>query len=430
MGTSAERMAHPNLKTDHQTAAPESATVVWINLVALVSLAIAILALRATETTDRVVLVWVIMISIAAPVVVLERLTLGNALGKTKPSNVSGGIRRCVIKFLGLVASFATMAFVYWLFPYFRNGDALLVYDVLSFIGVGLALIAPAYIWFVDQRMENPEDEYYMAGLAVIGKWDEVDRELFWQHCRAWLIKIFFFQYITSVLIPYVLWAVRLDLVQEITSSQFGFMNVFIDSVWLVDVAFSCTGYFLTLRLFNSHVRSADPNLAGWVACLLCYGPFYVMLINSFLPYEDNYYWGHWLEDSPGLKLVWAIPIILLLGNYAAASMQFGIRFSNLTHRGIITSGPFRYTKHPQYISKNLAWWFLSVPFIHQAGWTEGLRHCLLLAGFNLVFYFRAITEERHLSFDPKYRAYADWIAEHGIIARLKRMVGVGQATS
>ncbi len=416
-------MIDPKNNVASPASPPVSATVVWINLVALLSLGIAIFALRTLHITDRAVLVWTVMVSIALPVVVLERIVLGNRLGKPKPANLAGAPKRCAIKLVGLVASFAVMTFFYWLFPYFRNGDALLVYEILSFVGVGLIIIAPFYVWFVDQRMDEPEDEYFMAGLAAIGRWDEINSDLFWQHCRSWLIKIFFFQYITSVLIPYVLWAINLDVIHEVTSSQFGVMNVFIDGVWLVDVAFSCTGYFLTLRLFNSHVRSADPNLAGWVACMLCYGPFYVMLITSFLPYEDNYYWGHWLQNYPVIKMLWAVPIILLLGNSAAASVQFGIRFSNLTHRGIITSGPFRFTKHPQYISKNVAWWFISIPFINQAGWAEGLRHCILLLGFNLVFYFRAITEERHLSADPDYRAYAAWIAQHGIFAKLYHLL-------
>lgn len=34
---------------------------------------------------------------------------------------------------------------------------------------------------------------------------------------------------------------------------------------------------------------------------------------------------------------------------YAWATIMFGGRFSNLTHRGIITNGPYPWTKHPAY---------------------------------------------------------------------------------
>ena len=41
-----------------------------------------------------------------------------------------------------------------------------------------------------------------------------------------------------------------------------------------------------------------------------------------------------------------------------------GPRFSNLTHRGILTHGPYAWSKHPAYLSKNLFWWLSSLPFL------------------------------------------------------------------
>jgi hypothetical protein len=46
----------------------------------------------------------------------------------------------------------------------------------------------------------------------------------------------------------------------------------------------------------------------------------------------------------------------------------------------------------------------------------EVLRHCLLLLGLNLIYALRAKTEERHLSADLDYVAYANWIDQHGIL--------------
>jgi len=46
-------------------------------------------------------------------------------------------------------------------------------------------------------------------------------------------------------------------------------------------------------------------------------------------------------------------------------------------------------------------------------------RHCCLLLLLNLVYYIRARTEERHLSWDPNYVAYAEWIDRHGALRRL-----------
>jgi protein-S-isoprenylcysteine O-methyltransferase Ste14 len=113
--------------------------------------------------------------------------------------------------------------------------------------------------------------------------------------------------------------------------------------------------------------------------------------------------------------------IIALVFSYALSTIAFGLRFSNLTNRGIITSGPYRFTKHPAYITKNLSFWMVSVPFIEPLGWRIALTHCVALAAVNLLYFLRAKTEERHLMSDPDYRAYAEWIAKNGLFARITR---------
>jgi hypothetical protein len=44
-----------------------------------------------------------------------------------------------------------------------------------------------------------------------------------------------------------------------------------------------------------------------------------------------------------------------------------------------------------------------------------------MLALLNGVYFLRAKTEERHLSQDPAYVAYREWIARHGMFARARR---------
>jgi hypothetical protein len=53
---------------------------------------------------------------------------------------------------------------------------------------------------------------------------------------------------------------------------------------------------------------------------------------------------------------------------YVWSTAVFGLRFSDLTHRGIITNGPYRWVKRPAFLTKNLSWWMISVPFIAGAG--------------------------------------------------------------
>ena len=189
----------------------------------------------------------------------------------------------------------------------------------------------------------------------------------------------------------------------------------------------SCFGVAPALVLYLASLRTG--GALGWVVALACYEPFFSMVTRSYLPYEQGgVAWGDWLWNKPTAYGAWGTGILLLLGVYLWATVAFGARFSNLTHRGIITDGPYRWTKHPAYISKNLAWWMISVPFIAGPGTSaaDTVRHCLMLLGVNAIYLLRAKTEERHLRLDPTYVAYADWIDRHGALRWLNGVPVVG----
>jgi hypothetical protein len=78
--------------------------------------------------------------------------------------------------------------------------------------------------------------------------------------------------------------------------------------------------------------------------------------------------------------------------------------------------------KHPAYISKNISWWLISIPFISIEGAEVAIKHSLLLLVLNFVYYLRAKTEERHLSLDPVYVQYATAMNERGIFRKLYRL--------
>ena len=47
------------------------------------------------------------------------------------------------------------------------------------------------------------------------------------------------------------------------------------------------------------------------------------------------------------------------------------------------------------------------------------VRNTVVLGLVSGVYYWRAKTEERHLSADPTYREYAEWMDRNGPIPRL-----------
>jgi protein-S-isoprenylcysteine O-methyltransferase Ste14 len=116
---------------------------------------------------------------------------------------------------------------------------------------------------------------------------------------------------------------------------------------------------------------------------------------------------------------VWGAILVALTGYYAWATMAFGLRFSNLTHRGILTNGPYAWTKHPAYLSKNIYWWLATMPFLVTSGSSgDMVRNTALLLAVSAVYYWRAKTEEKHLMADPAYAEYAAWMDRNALIPR------------
>jgi protein-S-isoprenylcysteine O-methyltransferase Ste14 len=188
-------------------------------------------------------------------------------------------------------------------------------------------------------------------------------------------------------------------------------------------VQIGTVGYIFTFRPLDAHIRSGNPLLAGWVAALMCYPPFVwgTMGRADVLGYEVNTPgWSYWLQGHTALLWFWAALMVFLTAVYAWATFAFGLRFSNLTYRGVLTNGPYRFTRHPAYLSKNLFWWTSTLPFLVTShALTDMVRNTVLLGVVSAIYYWRARTEEAHLlAEDAKYREYHAWMAENAFITR------------
>ena len=105
------------------------------------------------------------------------------------------------------------------------------------------------------------------------------------------------------------------------------------------------------------------------------------------------------------------VAILALMGIFAWASISLGFKASNLTHRGIVTKGPYRFIRHPAYMCKSMAWWIGGIPFVVNAA-GSGLIAVILtlipLIVWSYIYFLRAMTEERHLiSVNSEYEDYA-----------------------
>jgi protein-S-isoprenylcysteine O-methyltransferase Ste14 len=185
------------------------------------------------------------------------------------------------------------------------------------------------------------------------------------------------------------------------------FHNVSYTVVFSIDVGLAWCGYVLSSRWIKNSIFSAEPTMLGWVVALASYPPwnrFFGFYLST--PGESAFF----NMASPRAVAVMAVMSALSFTIYTSATVMFGLRFSNLTHRGIISTGPYAYVRHPAYAAKNFSWWCVMFPVaLYQAGAQKSaapLLQVLGLVGLTFIYYMRARTEEKHLRKDPEYRAY------------------------
>jgi protein-S-isoprenylcysteine O-methyltransferase Ste14 len=332
-----------------------------------------------------------------------------------------------LVKIAGLWATWAAIGFLYCAGRWYWDGNYLFSMEVLGYAaGPLLALSVPYVIW-LDRRLVEPRDGAWHFGQMLIGKSSLVEREMVHEHLRSWAVKGFFMAFMIAIVPGN--WAGTVTPAgDEIFENLVSLTRWLITAMFMIDTVFATVGYALTLKPLDAHIRSANPYAAGWTAALICYPPFVLMGPGGPLDYhpgtmgEDG--WNHWLDGHPLAMTLIAFAMVTLTGIYAWATVAFGIRFSNLTHRGILTHGPYAWTKHPAYVSKNLFWWLATLPFFATTGnMTDMIRNSFIMAVVAGIYCWRARTEERHLAADPAYREYAEWMERNAPLPRLLRRI-------
>lgn len=325
-----------------------------------------------------------------------------------------------LVKIAGLWATWLAIAIFYCVARWYWNGNYRFSMDLFMAAAPWLLVFSIPYVVWIDRRLIDPKDASYAFGQWIIGgAAGRPDRDQVANHARAWTVKGFFLAFMLSIVpgnfASVVDWRIDHAFANPVNLTAF-----LIAIMFMIDVCMATVGYLLTCKPLDSHIRSANPTLAGWVAALICYPPFVLMGAGGPLDYHaGGAEWDMWTQGHTSIQWLLGGWLVLLTAIYAWATVAFGIRFSNLTHRGILTHGPYRWTRHPAYLSKNLFWWFSALPFLTLSGsLTDMVRNCAMLAVTNAVYYWRARTEEAHLSADPDYRAYSEWMARNGPVPR------------
>lgn len=314
-------------------------------------------------------------------------------------------LSRVCVKILGLIMTLLCVSSAYWIFPEYQGSFYFPYFQALSTTWPFLVIFFLFCIFWEDPRSDKEYDDNYWLAYALINfKFSFLKNANLKQHFLGWIIKLYFLPLMFVYLVNY-------------TSYHFnshGVLNIYdsiYNGIFFIDTAFVCVGYIFANSLTDTQIRSSDPTMLGWACTLICYQPFWSTIGSCYLSYGSA--WGPWLSHYPQLQTVWAVLIVLCLLLYIWATIAFGSRFSNLTHRGILVCGPYKYLRHPAYTGKLASFFLIYIPFIGHDLITA-IRYCIiwgLLAG---VYYMRAKTEEAHLrSIGPEYDIYAKEVAQN-----------------
>ncbi len=405
---------------------PRSVTPQWDILLAVTALSVAVVALPRLGFSAQAVfesILLLVFVILAGLSLLLHRSYCNHSTGLRHDWRSWRGRlnwRRSFAKLGALYAIWLLIGAVYLLVPEYRSTFYEPFWAYLYRAMPILAVAALPYFIVMDAMMLKPEmDGYWHLSRVLLGRWREADAVELKTLMLGWAIKGFFL----PVMLPGLLYATKGALRGGAPSDIVSLVQVVTVYALCFDLVFAVLGYICTLRILDTHIRSVNPVGWGWVVCLVLYKPFWGEVSPHLFDYKDGFYWTYWMAQTPWLLGVWGMFIILAKLGWVWANAMFGLRFSNLTHRGIITNGPYRWTKHPSYLCKNIAWWLISVPFLSHLGLSGAIMHCCALLGINALYYLRAVSEEIHLSEDPIYVEYALWMNKHGLLRGLARWV-------
>ena len=166
----------------------------------------------------------------------------------------------------------------------------------------------------------------------------------------------------------------------------------------VIDTLIFSFGYIFESSSLKNVVKSVEPTALGWLVTIICYPPINNLTGNFLGWYSSDF--GNF--NNINTNIIAGLLSLLFFGIYVWASIALGFKASNLTNRGIVSSGPYKYIRHPAYSAKNLSWWLMAIPAIKIYGFIA----IFSLAGWSFIYFLRALTEERHLMHDPDYITY------------------------
>jgi len=192
---------------------------------------------------------------------------------------------------------------------------------------------------------------------------------------------------------------------QELNNHQFLLALFLISAILMLLDAFSAVvAYLLESRWLENRSRSIDLTISGWLVCLSCYKPMNDLTssIFAFAPFIATNSINDMVTNQLNLLYTSKIIEVILLGSVIYCDVSLGTSGANITLKKLQTKGLYGIVRHPGYTSKVLMWLVRSI--IYKKFWTA--KYLIGSFVWGSIYFFRAITEERHLRQFSEYRDY------------------------
>lgn len=340
-------------------------------------------------------------------------------------------IDRTLTKFSGVLLGISFIFFLVWLLPAYDSATNLpRLYEALF---PTLAFIIPAslvLIFATEYILGEKRDGTYQFGLLARLKVRDINWTIFFDGVREWLLRCFFLLINFYALVWYIAY-LRTNGLPNISGDFVTFITRLDLAIFGMIVASILPGYIFASRLIGTELKKVDRTWFGWAINLSCYPPINAALFGAWIRYipapeTASVYagtpaWAFHTAGSPAFLLIIATLIIIFAIIHLWGEAIVGIRAANMSMRGIVTTGPFAFTRHPIYVSKCFQWACLYFPVLNAVGIVNPIQSGILFLLVCAIYAGRALGEERLLATDPNYVKYALFMDKESVFAFVGR---------
>jgi protein-S-isoprenylcysteine O-methyltransferase Ste14 len=346
-------------------------------------------------------------------------------------------VKQVLKHYAGSVAIYGSLLLLLTLNPWFRtllsiSFEGVTGIRIYSYLFAAYVVLAPVLL-----LITRPRSLWTSKNLLILGwLWRlarapfRADRKQTWHHCKPDYreTNAAMFLLIKVVFGPLMLHSALLELsnipmlrfrlnfqASWLDAADVWFL-VIVSGIFLLDSTLFFIGYTTEAGFLRNRLRYAETNLFRILVCVACYAPFNMVTTHILGP--SNHDVGIRFQADLNHPMTWILRGLALLFMLLMVSTSLFLftKASNLTNRGIVTTGPYALVRHPGYLAKNLFWLTTLVPLFFPDteafgfSWSTHAIVCattlLGLLAWGSIYFLRAITEEQFLLKDPEYVAY------------------------